>query len=192
MLREGIARARAILQERKPDTAGRGGRGKRRREESEAKRLSGLDLGEGSRFAALAKKCLDLEEGVSVDVGNGRMEKYSGSAGTVELVVMDTGMTKRFSGVRGVARHTALQREHSFHIVGIEVRQDKRGASGFSSRAGRRVPSPGGGRETAVHHGDPVDGSTAMLEKRNVVYIPAMMRSTAVLPSISAWARKYR
>ncbi|CAM9476068.1 unnamed protein product [Ectocarpus sp. 13 AM-2016] len=61
MLREGIARARAILQERKPDTAGRGGRGKRRREESEAKRLSGL--GEGSRFAALAEKCLDLEEG---------------------------------------------------------------------------------------------------------------------------------
>ncbi|CAM9201641.1 unnamed protein product [Ectocarpus sp. 6 AP-2014] len=63
MLREGIARARAILQEKKPDTAGRGGRGKRRREESEAKRLSGLDLGEGSRFAALAEKCLDLEEG---------------------------------------------------------------------------------------------------------------------------------
>ncbi|CAB1098854.1 unnamed protein product [Ectocarpus sp. CCAP 1310/34] len=63
MLREGIARARAILQERKPDTAGGGGRGKRRREESEAKRLSGLDLGEGSRFAALAGKCLDLEEG---------------------------------------------------------------------------------------------------------------------------------
>ncbi len=72
MLREGITRARNILQEARDDAAaaaggGRGGpgeRGKRRREEAEAKRLSGLELGEGARFAALAEKCLDLNEGV--------------------------------------------------------------------------------------------------------------------------------
>lgn len=69
MLREGIARARGILQEASDDAAGggrgsAGERGKRRREEAEAKRLSGLELGEGARFAALAEKCLDLNEGV--------------------------------------------------------------------------------------------------------------------------------
>lgn len=91
MLREGIARARAILQERKPDTAGRGGRGKRRREESEAKRLSGLDLGEGSRFAALAEKCLDLEEGVSAGVGNGGMKKNLDLQGRLNVLIIGHG-----------------------------------------------------------------------------------------------------
>lgn len=63
MLREGVARAQAVLQEGKVD-AGAGGRARRGREETEAKRLSGLDLGEGSRFAALAETCLELREGV--------------------------------------------------------------------------------------------------------------------------------
>lgn len=77
MLREGIARAKAILQEGKADdtaaaaaASGRGGaagaRGKRRREEKEAKRLLALDLGQHSRFAALAEKCLELQEAVRV------------------------------------------------------------------------------------------------------------------------------
>eukprot|EP00903_Cladosiphon_okamuranus_P009097 g8695.t1 len=69
MLREGIARAKAILREAKADDAaaaaggkGAGGRAQRRREEKEAKRLLGLDLGQHSRFAALAEKCLELQE----------------------------------------------------------------------------------------------------------------------------------
>lgn len=75
MLREGIARAKAILREGKADDAaaaavaggkGTGGRGKKRREEKEAKRLLGLDLGQHSRFAALAEKCLELQEAVRV------------------------------------------------------------------------------------------------------------------------------
>lgn len=68
MLREGIARAKSILQEDKADAArgaGKpGARGKKRQEEREAKRLSGLDLGEGARFAALAEKCFELPDRV--------------------------------------------------------------------------------------------------------------------------------
>eukprot|EP00752_Nemacystus_decipiens_P005261 g4773.t1 len=70
MLREGIALAKAILQEgNKADDddaaaaagGGAGSRGKRRRDGKDAKRLLGLDLGEHSRFAALAEKCLELQ-----------------------------------------------------------------------------------------------------------------------------------
>lgn len=78
MLREGIARAKAILRESEADdvaagaaasvggAGAAGARGKRRREEKEAKRLLGLDLGQHSRFAALAEKCLELQEAVRV------------------------------------------------------------------------------------------------------------------------------
>eukprot|EP00904_Undaria_pinnatifida_P001405 jgi/Undpi1/11265/HiC_scaffold_30.g13563.m1 len=68
MLREGIAQAKASLESRKADAEGGGGgkgsRGRgRRKEETEAKRLSGLDLGERAEFAALAEECLELHEG---------------------------------------------------------------------------------------------------------------------------------
>lgn len=67
MLREGIARAKASLQQRDDAEEGRKigrGRGQLKRGDTEAKRLLGLDLGEGSGFATLAEKCLELGEGV--------------------------------------------------------------------------------------------------------------------------------
>lgn len=79
MLREGIARAKASLETSKPADDARGGGkaggrgGRRRKEETEAKRLSGLDLlgGEGAGFANLAETCLELHEGVSHAVYSG-------------------------------------------------------------------------------------------------------------------------
>lgn len=67
MLREGIARAKASLQQRDDAAESRNigrGRGKLKRGDTEVKRLLGLDLGEGSGFATLAEKCLELGEGV--------------------------------------------------------------------------------------------------------------------------------
>lgn len=60
MIREGLALCKASLDEGKHD----GAKGRRRREEKEAKRLTGLDLGEGAGFATLTESCLELRAGV--------------------------------------------------------------------------------------------------------------------------------